>query len=491
MKRLDVVITLVVCAVVGLAATDALGQYYTPLRYDLRHTSPTYIPSGTMRFGPLARYDPYRFGNYNPGNLSITGNLRLGKSFQGTSPYRSTGSQLSMDLPSTRLSNFRRDTIGIQDIGTGLEYGQPGAFYPSSASVTTPYTAGLRFAVPPPGSRAPYVPRNVNAPILPQWSAHKQAFTSGYGTGSLTPTIEEPMTAGGLAIPPSVLTDAAALLDGRISPTPEGVTAPFEPTEVEDWVKSPYERFGHKFESEPANIFIPDDAGEHPGDMTIPDDLSSIFWPDRETAGEHDVWAPQPGAEAIVTPGKAARDLPGDEAAWPEGTGEDETEPIVTPVLPPVMPVSTYAVYVMRGHAAMKEGAYGKAEALYAAGVALEPDRPAAFFGRIHALLGRRLYLQAIVVMERELTRHPQWVNGVPSLKGVYPKPGVYGRILEDLQRELETKPSDAGHNFLIGYVYYSADVKRKARLHLEKAARARDAKPGPEKAILAAIEGG
>jgi hypothetical protein len=31
----------------------------------------------------------------------------------------------------------------------------------------------------------------------------------------------------------------------------------------------------------------------------------------------------------------------------------------------------------------------------------------------------------------------------------------------------------------------------RKARLHLEKAARARDDKPGPEKAILAIIEAG
>ncbi|HUU91096.1 MAG TPA: hypothetical protein VM238_07785 [Phycisphaerae bacterium] len=491
MKRLDIVITLAACAALSLVGADAFGQYYTPLRYDLRHTSPTYIPSGTMRFGPPARYDPYRFGNYNPGNLSITGNLRLGKSFQGTSPYRSTGSQLSMDLPSTRLSDFRRDTIGIEDVGTGLEYGQLGAFYPGSASVTTPYTAGMRFAVPTPGARAPYVPRNVNVPVLPQWSAHSQAFTSGYGMGSITPTIEEPMTAGGLAIPPSVLTHAAALLDGRISPMPEDVTAPFAPSEVEDLVKSPYERFGHKFESEPANIFIPDDAGEHAGDMTMPDDLSSIFWLDRETAGEQDVWAPQPGAEGIVTPWNAVQDSPGAEAAWPEETGEDETEPIVTPVLPPSMPVSTYAVYVMRGHAAMKEGDYGKAEALYAAGVALEPDRPAAFFGRIHALLGRRLYLQAIVVMERELAQHPQWVNVVPSLKGVYAKTDVYDRILEELQRELETKPNDVGHNLLIGYVYYSADEKRKARLHLEKAARARDAKPGPEKAILAAIEGG
>lgn len=491
MKRLDIVITLAACAALSLVGADAFGQYYTPLRYDLRHTSPTYIPSGTMRFGPPARYDPYRFGNYNPGNLSITGNLRLGKSFQGTSPYRSTGSQLSMDLPSTRLSDFRRDTIGIEDVGTGLEYGQLGAFYPGSASVTTPYTAGMRFAVPTPGARAPYVPRNVNVPGLPQWSAHSQAFTSGYGMGSITPTIEEPMTAGGLAIPPSVLTHAAALLDGRISPMPEDVTAPFAPSEVEDLVKSPYERFGHKFESEPANIFIPDDAGEHAGDMTMPDDLSSIFWLDRETAGEQDVWAPQPGAEGIVTPWNAVQDSPGAEAAWPEETGENETEPIVTPVLPPSMPVSTYAVYVMRGHAAMKEGDYGKAEALYAAGVALEPDRPAAFFGRIHALLGRRLYLQAIVVMERELAQHPQWVNVVPSLKGVYAKTDVYDRILEELQRELETKPNDVGHNLLIGYVYYSADEKRKARLHLEKAARARDAKPGPEKAILAAIEGG
>ena len=491
MKRPDAIITLAACAVVGLVAGHALGQYYTPLRYDLRYTSPTYIPSGTMRFGPPARYDPYRFGNYNPGDLSVTGNLRLGKSFHGTVPYRPTGSQLSIDLPSTSLSNFQRDTIGLEDIGTGLEYGQLGAFYPGSASVTTPYTAGVRFAVPPPGPRAPYAPHNVNVPSLPHWSAQGEVFTPGYGATGAAPSLERPMTAGGLAIPPSALHYVNALLDGRVSPVPEDVTEPPAPTTaVKDLVKSAYERFGHKFESEPTNIYIPDDrTGEHAGDMATPDEPSALFWLDRDAAGMQDPWAPQPGEEVVVTPGKAVEESPEAEPAWAESTAEDEAEPAAVPG--PSTPVSTYAEYVMRGHAAMKESAYGRAEALYAAGVALEPDRPAAFFGRVHALLAQRLYLQVIVILERELARHPQWVSVAPSLKGVYAKDGVYDRLVAELQGELKTRPDDAGHNFLIGYVYYTAGEKRKARLHLEKVARARDDKPGPETTILAAIEGG
>ncbi len=490
MKRRDVVITCAVCAVVGLVASHAFGQYYTPLRYDLRYTSPTYIPSGTLRFGPRARYDPYKFGHYNPGNLSVTGNLRLGKSFQGTSPYRPTGSQLSMDLPSTRLSDFRRDTIGIQDIGTGLEHGQLGAFYPASARVTTPYTAGTRFAVPLPGPRAPYVPRNVNAPPLPLPFAQGNVFTAGYGPTGTRPTIEKPLTGGGLAIPPSTLDYVNALLDGRVSPLPADVTEPSAPTQIEDRFKSPYETFGHKFESVPMNIFVPDEeTGEHAGDMTVPEEPLALFWLDGDTAAAEDLWAPPQEAAGIAALRKAPEDSPGAEAIWPEQDADPESAMLAAPG--PSMPVSTYAAYVMRGHAAMKESAYGKAEALYAGGVALEPDRPAAFFGRIHALLARRLYLQVIVVLDRELARRPQWVKVAPNLKGVYSKPGVYDRIVADMESELKTRPDDAGHNFLIGYVYYTAGEKTKARLHLEKAAQARHDKPGAEKTILAAIEGG
>ncbi len=489
MKRLDFLTVCTACAVVGLVAGHAFGQYYTPLRYDLRYTSPTYIPSGTLRFGPRARYDPYKFGHYNPGNLSVTGNLRLGKSFQGTSPYRSTGSQLSLDLPSTRLSNFRRDSISLQDIGTGLEYGGLGAFYPGSASVTTPYSAGTRFAVPLPGPRAPYVPRNVNtSPPLPP--AGGGVFTPSHVATGTVPTVERPMTAGGLAIPPSMLDYANALLDGRASPLPADVTEPPEPTQVEDRFKSSYEKFGHKFESVPTNIFIPDDRpGARAGDMTMPDEPSTLFWLDQDMAGAQAAWMPQQQAQGTPAPAKAQQDSPGAEAIWFEQDAEPEPAVLAAPESP--MPVSTYAVYVVRGHAAMKESAYGKAEALYAAGVALDPDRPAAFFGRIHALLAGRMYLQVIVVLERELTRHPQWVKVAPNLKALYARPGVYDRIVGELQSELEIRPDDAGYNFLIGYVYYTAREKAKARSHLEKAARARSGKTGPEKTVLAAIEGG
>ncbi len=493
MKRLNVVMVAAACAAVGLLAGTARGQYYTPLRYDLRYTSPAYIPSGTMRFGPAARpYDPYRFGNYNPGNLSVTGNLRLGKSFQGTSPYRSTGSQLSMDVPSTRLSNFRRDSIGIADVGTGLEYGGLGAFYPGSASVTTPYTAGVRFAVPQPGLRAPYAPRNVNAPPLPYWSNRGGVFTGGYGTADTVPTVESPMTTGGLAIPPSVLNDMTALFDGRTSPMPDEVTEPPAPTGVDDLYRSPYEKFGHAFESKPTNIFIEDDqTGAHAGDMTMPDDPSALFWQGPEAAGTQGPWMlqQQEAAGTTLETDQAPSTRPED--AWPEQNAADQTALDGQPVLATPMPVSTYAVYVMRAHAAMKEGAYGKAEALYAAGVALEPDRPAAFFGRIHALLARRMYLQVAVVLERELARHPQWATAAPNLRGVYPKAevNVYDRIVAELERELADRPDDVRSNLLMGYLYYATGQYRKAKPYLEKAARAPDDKPGAAKAMIAAIE--
>jgi len=202
----------------ALVAQEAQGQYYTPLRYDLRQSSPTYIPSGAIRFGPDRQPDPYAFGSPQYGNLGMTGNLRLGKSFQGRSPYRPSGSQLSSDLPSLRLSDFRRDSIGVEDVGTGVEYGQPGAYFPGSGSVTTPWSAGGRFAAPLPGDRAPYATRDVNAPSLPRFSAAGSAAYSAAGGAAEAPGI--PAAGMNLTIPRSALDYVDALIDGRASPMP-------------------------------------------------------------------------------------------------------------------------------------------------------------------------------------------------------------------------------------------------------------------------------
>ena len=486
MKRHNFLAIVVVAMAAGLLAGQASGQYYTPLRYDLRYANPAYIPSGSLRFGPDRAPDPYRFGAYQYGNLSITGNLRLGKSFRGNSPYRDSGSQMAIDLPSTGLSNFRRDSFGVQDLGTGLQYGQTEAYFPGSSSVTTPYSAGSRFATPLPGDRAPYALRDINAPPLPVPGG---MLTPGAALPGTAPAAGA-VTAGGITIPQSALDFMDALIDGRISPTPAEATEP--PDSSEDSgrgpYKSAYERYGQRFESKPGNIFVPrDGTGPHAGDIMVPDEPSSLFWMNRAAGGATGLYMPRTDEETPAGPAPVAH-----EQAPPGDTATGDKADAVAPTLPqPYMPVSTYAAYVLRAHAAMKEPAYDKAEALYAAAAALEPDRPAAFFGRVHALLGRRMYLQAIVVLERELTKRPQWAKVVPDIKGVFAKADVYGRIIADLTHELGLSPGNVGYNFLLGYVHYAGGDAKTAQQYLEKVAVAREEKPGAEKPILAAIGGG
>jgi hypothetical protein len=187
MKTLNIILTALAVAAAALVPAAAVsGQYYTPLRYDLRYTSPTYIPSGTMRFGPSGP-NPYAFGSPLYSDLSVTGNLRAGKSFHGNVPYSQSGSQISTNLGTNRLSNFTRDSIGVGDIGTGVEYGAPMPYYAPSGSVTNIGTAQQRFVTPMPGSRAPYTVQNPNAiPARPRTTAATSAargLTCPLGSG--------------------------------------------------------------------------------------------------------------------------------------------------------------------------------------------------------------------------------------------------------------------------------------------------------------------
>ena len=487
MKRLNLILAMAVAAAtLALVATQARGQYYTPLRYDLRYSSPTYIPGGTLRFGPEQKADPYAFGSPQYGNLGMTGNLRLGKSFQGASPYRASGTQLSADLPSLGLSNFRRDSIGVEDIGSGLEYGQVGAYFPGSGSVTTPWSAAQRFATPLPGDRAPYAPRDVNAPTLNRPLPPARVFSPSGGPA--TPAEGVAAAGTGFTIPRSALDYVDALIDGRASPMPGEVNDPRAALGDSAAAQSPYgpldDRLGARPEMTVRPIEEPDATAENP--EAAQDPSSALFWLKRQAAPAQGSEAGDQKATPFLTRKPWAGAAPEEEIAWPEA---DPAEPKTVPAPPTAYtPVSPYGVYVERGHAAMKEPAYDKAEALYSAAVALEPDRPAGVFGRIHALLGGRMYLQAIVVLERELKRHPDWAKVVPDLKAVYAKPEVYRRIVDDVKRELTTKPNQAGFNFLAGYVLYGGGDVQGARPYLEKAATSRG-ESGPEQAILKVIE--
>lgn len=517
MKRLTAILIGVAAAVVALGPAVAWAQYRTPLRYDLRYTSPTYIPSGTLRRGPPRQADPYRFGNPLYGNLAVTGNLRLGKSFRGNTPYTASGSQLSRDLPSTRLSDFRRDSIGIADLGTGLEYGGIQPYYSDMATVTTPWTAGRRFDSERFRDRIRYLPPNYNVPPTEPVRTPGNVFSGPGGWTGLTMEDVQAAAEGGYSLgAPQTTEDVLASLRAASRgwlPAEEGQGRMGVPgtDEQDDPLKYPYEVFQKQFQTEPVNLFDAEPApGEQVEESAFERTMKLQYAPG---AVDLDTWvqpAPEEDEPADEQRGRAREDdAAGDRWTTGQGwldqdqpdaadpwAGFDTADPVRDveglqgeagrrrPGPVPTAITSGYGRYVLLGHAALRQGQYGKAESLYAAAAALERDRPAAFFGRVHALLASRLYLQAAIVLKRGLTEHPEWAKHAPDLEAVYPKDDVFSRIRRDLKREVDRGTVRAGYRFLLAYVEFATGNADEARPYLTQAAEA----SGAEKAMLEAI---
>jgi len=482
---------MVAAGLVGLAAT-AYGQYYTPLRYDLRQTSPTYIPSGVLRFGPK-QADPYRFGSGRYSNLSVTGNLRLGKSFRGNVPYVQSGSQLTETLPSEALSNFRRDSFGVEDLGTDVQYGGTAPYFPDMGSVTTPWNAGSRFDARRFGTRSQFLPPNYNPaftqppPLQPSIYAAPGGWTGVYPDPlELSARIETGTP--GYALPflrgETVNADRLGLgLSVR--------DADAEAAEEAALLASPYDFFRERFDNRPANVLDREKDAEsrlRPSDP-IERSLRLQYGGAGEAVDMWDLARAEVDKVGDVLPGTPDYSLDGlepfadeprprqdpEEAGrlWqdvtredvPEGEGEPEPAAVRKPSVP--MTVSGYGYYVLRAHEAMKAGQYSQAEALYAAATALDRDRPAAFFGRVHALLGSRLYLQAAKVLENGLEKHPEWARHALDLREVFAKEGMYERIVGDVRQEADEGMGHGQYDFLLGYVLYTSGHAEEARKRL------------------------
>ena len=495
MKALNEIRTAILAAVMlALVAAGAGAQYPVPLHYDLRYENPAYVPSDIYREQPPpppGQPDPYAFGAVQYGNLSLTGNLRLGRSFRGNVPYGQSGSQIGSNLPSMALSNFRRDSMGLEDVGTGVQYGVPTPYFPGSGSVTTPRVARDRFAVPPPSDRSPYTTANLNAtsvgPLTQPMAPYYASTAGGAGGDYIVP--EGASRAGyGLTIPRSALAWVDALIAGRVNakPVPQaGENQEQKDPRVGLLPRPADRRIGAKAtdlpETEPTLV-------KPTREQEFEESQSALSWQVRQEAARKRQG--QPEAETAVVPLKKRE--------WPAAPGEEvgptpgqdkEQSPGLPPVAERFVAPGGYADYVERAAAAMKGTDFGQAEALYAAARALEPSRPGAFFGRLHALLGGMHYGQAALVADRDLRAHPEWVTAVPDITSAYSKPEIVDRIVTDLRTQIKSKPSDVPSAFLLGYVFYAAGRNDDARLYLTAVAQTREKEQGPEQAILKAIE--
>ncbi|MCD4670457.1 MAG: hypothetical protein K8S14_08420, partial [Actinomycetia bacterium] len=99
------------------------------------------VPDASNLVGSGGYNAPVRT-SFNTGNMFITGNVTGGRAFRGFSPIRDPSSLL-MNLPTSRLSNFQRDSIGVGDVLRGRSQATVSPFYLRSATATSAGGFGL------------------------------------------------------------------------------------------------------------------------------------------------------------------------------------------------------------------------------------------------------------------------------------------------------------------------------------------------------------
>ena len=495
------VVALMGALALGLFASSATGQYYVPLRYDLRYSlNPGYVTAIPYAQAPT-RPDPYAFGSPIYSGLDLTGNVRAGKSFQGNVPFNQQGSQLSVNTPSTALSNFRRDSIGLEDLGTGVEYGAALPYFPGSGSVTSIGVAERRFAPAVPGFRAPYGTPNYNTATV---GIAPYPTVGNYAGGTPPPDVPgaalQTIKRGGLYLPRGAIEWVNSIAGGG----PQAPTAPVPTAMTEDQLREGRQmdmRLGLPPVPTDVRIGLPPELGGQaiavpggPADLAAQKAAAEARAKATETTDKKET-TPS-GVEPKLREGAAReppretpRTIPGALPGTPPGLGEEPEGLVMPPAPGKYLGPATFAEYLERARVKMTESHYGAADALYEAAMVMDAGQPSALFGRIHAMLGDHRYLQAALVLDRALQRRPEWVAEVPDIKAAYTRPEVLTRITGDLMTSLKDRPANVESNLLMGYITFASGKKEEAKPFLKQVAAVRGEKPGSEQVLLKAIE--
>ncbi|MHC4063884.1 MAG: tetratricopeptide repeat protein [Planctomycetota bacterium] len=170
----------------------------------------------------------------NTANLFITGNVTAGRSFQAFSPVRDANT-LAIGLPTSLLSDFRRDSVSVDDALRGRT---PAITYPYYSRQQTPTSlgtlsagfeqSGVRWSdsihALPQQTVAPSLFR-FGAPYAPElgWSV----FSNSAQVGQLT---VQPAAPAQSLSPLGVFGIAAPRPDARLGFVPAALRGPFDPT---------------------------------------------------------------------------------------------------------------------------------------------------------------------------------------------------------------------------------------------------------------------
>ncbi|HCO92389.1 MAG TPA: hypothetical protein DIU00_00300 [Phycisphaerales bacterium] len=174
------------------------ATFFTPISWSIENpgignpVGPSTIPPSTIRSGLVSTPAPID----TTGNLLITGNVRGGRYFRGTVPYRAATS-FSSTLGSSSLNSFLRDTAGSEDFRTySRQYGTR-PYYSRSGTVTT-MMPGRSEILAPTGTmmntRAQQDTRSAGAGVFGMESMPQESALSGRSVGADDSGLRGPIT---------------------------------------------------------------------------------------------------------------------------------------------------------------------------------------------------------------------------------------------------------------------------------------------------------
>jgi len=435
-------------------------------------------------------------------NLYITGNISSGASFQGVVPYTSP-LEFNASLGSSTLSNFRRDTVGANQLSTRIA--RPSPYLDSSRGLTRVQgqnvvdTSGiLKSPVTPVGAslRSP-------SGSQPGEALYLRPFSRSYSSLNAESSSDFKIN----PYQPNPLDYSTGYTEEKISPL-ESVFLPRTVIQPQDQELQPKSRAVQKeFFQPPDQRQLPQAESEEsqPSEQdTEPYLLGQPEEPDKKSLfpPQEQDFQTQPsqrdlnkGRDAIDTT-PVGLSLP-DEFSAPSrkpsalgprsrygkrfGPSEQPDSTELRPGAPDVLaeiyeppPViegfaqQRFDHFMSQGKKHMRQGQYYQAANAYGAAGIYDSQNTAALLGKGHALFAAGEYMSSAFFVNKALTLNPQLLQERINLRRFIVDREVFSQRMEDLERwQLES--GQPMLYFLKGYILYQIGSFESAQAVLDK----------------------